>query len=378
MPSTGKLDLRDSGSKDAKPMSENDGNISTGRKIAFWAIMLSVPLLAALVGIYFVSYSTIPPIRVSLEGDNIIAYDPEIGFVPMPSGRSLTKFTTFNRPSFSYNLYTDQRGARISVPGQSGPARIDIMTIGCSFTWGHGFENEDTFAVKVAQRLGVSGSNFAMGSYGTVQSLQILRRNRDLSPKIVVYGFITDHLRRNVSPCAPSYYPFCLDVAHVAWDARDRPIMARPFSNGVRRERLQMKAQAGMLDPLTWIAHGVDVVFGRLTWLFSESGADDTRKEAALAFLLEEMARTVDNMGAKLLVVYIPEGYAPPPSALLRSVAKLNVLFLDMTDAFQHNRETQSNVSVYIPGDGHPSIAGHALIAEEIIRTVQRGRLLDH
>jgi lysophospholipase L1-like esterase len=48
------------------------------------------------------------------------------------------------------------------------------------------------------------------------------------------------------------------------------------------------------------------------------------------------------------------------------------VLFVDMTETFRRNRET-----VYIEDDGHPSVAGHALIAEEIIHTIQRERLLD-
>jgi hypothetical protein len=345
----------------------------TSQKITLWAIILSLSLFAFLIGLYIISYSTIQPIRVSYEGDSFIAYDPEIGFVPRPSGRTKrTDYSTPDRPSFSYNLYTDARGARITAPGQRSPARIDIMTIGCSFTWGHGVENQDTFAAKVAQRLNVPGSNFAMGSYGTVQSLLMLRRNRDLSPKLVVYGFITDHLRRNIAPCTPSYYPFCLDVAHVTWDEDVRPRIAPPFSDGVKRMQLQMKAQAGMLDPVTWIAHGVDVAFGRLIWRMSVSDMPDEKKEAALAFLMNEMVSTVDAIGARLLVVYMPTDYAPPPLALLRSVAKLNVLFVDMTDTFQRNRET-----VYIEDDGHPSVAGHALIAEEIIHTVQRERLLD-
>ena len=48
-----------------------------------------------------------------------------------------------------------------------------------------------------------------------------------------------------------------------------------------------------------------------------------------------------------------------------------------VTDAFQRNEKSPGNPSVYISGDGHPSIAGHALIAEEIVRTIQQERLLD-
>jgi hypothetical protein len=352
--------------------------MNPGRKITFWVVLSALPPVAALIGLYFISYFTISPSGVSVEGDSIVAYDQFIGFVPRPASRTKrTDLATLDRPAFSYNIFTDERGARITIAGQSSPARIDVMTIGCSFTWGHGFENEQTFAAIVASRLGVSGSNFAMGSYGTVQSLLMLSRNLDLSPKLVVYGFITDHLRRNVVPCAPSYYPFCLDVAHVTWGRDDRPKISPPLTDGVKRIQLQMKAEAGMLDPITWVTHGLDVAFGRMIWRMGLAGEpDDTRKKAALEYLLKEMARAVDGIGAKLLIVYIPTDYTPPPTVLLRLVTTLNVPLVDMTDDFRRNYEAPGTAPVYIPGDGHPSIAGHALIAEKIIRTVQQEGLL--
>jgi hypothetical protein len=348
--------------------------MSIGRKVALWVILASLPLSTALFGLYVVSYLTIPPLGVSFDGDSIIAYDSAIGFVPRPSSRTRIDVAS----GLSYHVYTDERGARLTIPGLRSPAHTDIMTIGCSFTWGHGLENQDTFAAKVAQRLGATGLNFAMGSFSTVQSLLMLRRNRDLSPKLVIYGFITDHLRRNVAKCAPSIYPFCMDVANVTWDTNDSPKISAPLTNGVKRFQLQAEAQTGILDPVTWLTHGVDVVFGRLSWRLAQTDIpDDTRQEAALAFLLDEMTHTVDKMGATLLVVYIPTDYAPPPPSLLRSIERLNVPFIDMTSTFRRSQAVPGSTSVYIAGDGHPSIAGNALIAEELFQVIQRDHLLD-
>jgi hypothetical protein len=351
--------------------------MATGRKLAFWLIALSLPLILALLGLGYSSYWTIAPTPMRIEGDPIIAYDAEIGFVPRPNSRTRrTDVGADGRLILSYHLLTDRRGARVTSPGEGSPAHVDVVTIGCSFTWGHGFENEDTFAAKVAQALGVTGSNFAMGSYGTVQSLQMLRRNLDLAPKLVVYGFIADHLKRNVTPCAPSYYPFCLDYSHVAWGRDGQAAIAPPIANGVKRAQLQHKAEVGWLDPVTWIAHGLDVAFGRMTLAWSRAHqADSARQEATMSFLMEQLAETVGSMGAKLLVVYIPDASSanrPPPAVLLRSVAKLNFLFLDMTEAFARGDPS----TYYIPRDGHPSVAGHALIAEEIIKLVRREKIL--
>jgi hypothetical protein len=83
---------------------------------------------------------------------------------------------------------------------------------------GPGVENQQTFASQVARKLDASGRNFAMASYGTVQSEQMIRRHRDLAPKIIIYGFVTDHMPLNGSGCGSSYYPFCLDLSHVTRD----------------------------------------------------------------------------------------------------------------------------------------------------------------
>ena len=139
-----------------------------------------------------------------------------------------------------------------------------MLMLGDSFTWGHGVEDEETFAFKTIAALDGSGTNLAVPGYGTTQSLQTLRRHRDLAPRLVVYAFTIDHLWRNVSACARSAYPFCLDTAHVAWDREGRPHIARPWSDGVARAQLQMQAERNRLDPLTWMIHGLDVTVARV------------------------------------------------------------------------------------------------------------------
>src|SRR6185503_13773498 len=157
-----------------------------------------------------------------------------------------------------------------------------------------------------------SVANFALASYGTTQSLQILERNLDLRPRLVVYGIIAHHFERSVWPCAPSYYEFCLDVSHVSWDDARQPYIALPFSDGVRR-----------------------------------------------------------------LLVFRPTNYYGPPAALPGIIDKVGngIRYLDLTPAFERNRR-EGGPNPYIVGDGHPGVAGHALIAAEIAKYVQREGLL--
>ena len=125
------------------------------------------------------------------------------------------------------------------------------MTVGDSFTWAYALANQDSYAARLGRELGASVANFALASYGTTQSLQVLERNLDLRPRLVVYGIIAHHFERNVWPCAPSYYEFCLDVSHVSWDDADQPYIALPFSNGVRRLQVHQDRDYG--TPLSLI-----------------------------------------------------------------------------------------------------------------------------
>jgi hypothetical protein len=346
--------------------------------VAFRFVLFSLPLIALLVGVELSTYWVMPSANSRIEGDPIIAYDGEIGFVPERSGRSRRVYLgEAGRTTLAYHLFTDPRGARVSRPEEAIAERPDVVAIGCSFTWGHGVENEETFAARLGHELGVSVSNLAMGSYGTVQSLQMLRRNRDLAPTLVIYAIVTDHLRRNVVPCAPSYHPFCLDYSHVTWGRDNRPMIAQPAGNGVRRAQLQAIAETTGLDPVTRFVHGMDVVRGRLTLQWGRTyEADAGKQEEALDFLLAQLVDTVQSMAARLLLVFIPTANAPPPAVLPRLVAERGVRFLDMTSDFVREHKNPATSPLYIPGDGHPSMAGHALIARRIADLVRAEQLL--
>lgn len=332
-----------------------------------------------LIWIGFASYWTIPPIRVEVEGDFIIAYDSEIGFVPRPNSSSKRLDSgPDGRPNLEYHLYTDRRGARVSHPGEQSPDHVEILIVGDSFTWGHGVENQETFTFRTMSALGVTGANLALGGYGTTHSLQMLRRNRDLEPKLVILGVTSDQPRRNILACAPSYYPFCLDYSHVAWNEHGQPYIARPRSDGVKRHRLHMHAEKNGLDPLTWIIHGVDAAVAKAIARKAQLAAmDSAKQDAALEYLMGEITRVADEMKATLLIVYIPgEAALPPPEMLSLLASKLSYSFLDLSQPFVDFKKTPTNSSLYLPNDGHPSAAAHALIAEELVSFIHKEKIL--
>jgi hypothetical protein len=171
--------------------------MSRVRKSIFWIVTAALPILALLLGIQFASYWSLPGWPLPFD-NRLVSFDPEIGYVARPHARAnWGKFASGPKP-FAFHVYTDRLGARVTRPGEETPSRPDIVFIGCSFTWGDGVEGQDTFAIRVAQGLAATAANLALFAHGTTQAVQILRRNRSLQPKLVVYSFITDHLFRNV------------------------------------------------------------------------------------------------------------------------------------------------------------------------------------
>ena len=327
---------------------------------------------SVLAGIAIAAYLTIPSIPLVSEGDRLLVFDPEIGARANPSSHARRIYPAVrDRQTFAFNIYTDDRGARVDGPGQRSPAQVDVLVVGDSFSWGYALANPETYARHLARELGTGVSNFAMAAYGTTQSLQMLRRNGDLKPKLIVYGIIAHHFERNVMPCLPSYYPFCFDASHVTWNAAGEPYIAPPESNGVRR--FQRHLAGDFTNPVTWLTHGVDVIRGRIEYAQATySTPTDRKKEEALGYLLREMERSATAIGAKLLVVYLPTNYYSAPEALPRLIGDIRLL--DLTQAFQ--RERDKGINLYIVGDGHPNRAAHELISQEIAKYVRDNGLL--
>jgi hypothetical protein len=358
------------------PMASSDPDRGKIVTALFWAAILLVPVSAILIGTGYISYWTIPPFRVLAEGDPLFAFDPEIGYVARPNSSSKwTMLGADNKPSFQFQVHTDRRGVRVGKRDEQSPERIDILMLGDSFTWGYGVENEETFAFKTIAALGGSGVNLALAGYGTTHSLQTLRRHRDLKPRLVIFPLTEDHLWRNVSPCARSAYPFCFDSSHVAWDRQGQPYIARPWSDGVARVVRHMRAERERLNPLTWVGHGLDVMVAKMRFQAANATALDQEKQsAAFEFLIEQMALATHEMKASLLIVNIPNGVAtsppPRPEFLSRATAKLGYSFLDLTPAFMRVAEP-ARWGLYLPNDGHPNAAGHALIGQELVAFVR-------
>lgn len=303
-----------------------------------------------------------------------MAADPNIGYVAAKNSSTVRHDIN---SGISYQLYVDNRGARVNTPAEQTPGKVDILAIGGSYTWGHGVNNENTFPQILSRDLGMSIANFAMGSYGTVQSLQLLERHIGLRPKVVVYGFMDDHLRRNISPCAPSYAPYCLGVSHIAFDDQKRPFRSPPpteYSAAFSLEYYQSVAgiKAFQFNDIFWGTY--ELVSNIHRKFFINSKDDMNLRELAITDLMRRMSNETKRIGAQLVVVYIPNlspNLTTLPPLMLTSALDRSVLFIDLSPVVTAHYSNPNSPLLRFEKDSHPNRLAHALIAREIRQALQ-------
>lgn len=317
-------------------------------------------------------YSTLDLV---LEGDFPIEADEEIGFVPTRNGSTLRRHP---RSGLAYRLFTSDRGARVDARGEKTQAPIDLMTIGCSFSWGHGVENHETYTARLARRRGLRAANFAFASYGTVQAVQMLERHLDLRPRIVVYGVIQDHVKRNHSGCAPAYGPACLPCAWVDFDEGGRPFIHPPDRDAYAFNRRFW--DTFFFRRGSWprrLAVTMEADLRRLAGETAFDKGDPAMRQAGLDLLLGRMRERARQAGAHLVILYMPYlergGTNAPPPALagaLATVGGAGVTVLDLTPAVTRYYADPRRPLLRFEHDAHPSPAAHALIAGELERSL--------
>jgi hypothetical protein len=212
------------------------------------------------------------------------------------------------RAGLAYHVFTSDRRARVSRRGERTPPEVALLTVGDSFSWGHGVENEDTYTARLAERW--------ERARGQPRLLRL--RHRAVAadaaaqprppPRVVVYGFIADHMKRNVSPCAPAYGPLVPAVLLHGPRRAGAPVVRPPDRRlfAVNRRFWDDFFFAKSIGPRQlWAAAHAE--WTRLARTPRPEAPDDpATRERILERLLGDMARAAGSVGARLVVVNIP------------------------------------------------------------------------
>lgn len=313
------------------------------------------------------AFDPLPRAPMGFAGDWPFEADPEIGFVPARTAR--TEILTRDG-RLDHVIRTDSRRLRIDDSGQPTPDDIDVLIVGCSFAWGHGLDYEATFAARSGHDLDIIVANAAVAGYGGVQALQAIERYADLQPHTVVYAFILDHLRRNLSPCAPSYAPFCTAVSHLATDDAGTFTLRGPNPELDRSAVAQRYLrEIGMVEPPIWrsLLWRARLDFER--WRVGAPPMEEFDLGAAIPqhrFVLDAMLRATQRENARLLVLAIPYLHhgtpAPLPTELHDAIPR-GAYLLDLAPEFARFRKDRPDVALTLADGIHPNATAHEIIA---------------
>jgi hypothetical protein len=96
--------------------------------------------------------------------------------------------------------HCDKIGSRY-VPEFPDPDKYQacVSLYGDSFTWGDEVDDVHAWGNVLSKLLHCRVSNFGVGGYGTDQAYMRFHYNKNDKPKLVILGFYTENIQRNVS-----------------------------------------------------------------------------------------------------------------------------------------------------------------------------------
>ena len=251
-------------------------------------------------------------------------------------------------------------GQRASSPAPKLDARRRVVVVGCSFTQGFGVADAETFTWRLNETYpDVRFENWGVGGYSTYQSLLLLERLlRAPGPKpdLVVYGFIGDHVRRNLAK-----------LRYVQQLKSARGLFVVPPSVGLESDALaEHPARVVAPWPSEQSVAWTRVLHGAWLWLHEhrQRNRDDV---LATNLLIERMDREVREAGARLLVAILSDLPSRTDAFLAeQKIAAVNCIVPGYP----------GDPSFQVGGVGHPSGRLHALWSECVRRALDAQGLL--
>ncbi len=265
----------------------------------------------------------------------LVEPDPFFGWVNKPGHWVLPPHLAGGAPRMVTNLadYSRTTGTASDPP----PGRV--VFVGCSVTNGYGLSDADTFTWKIQQsHPEMHVINFGTAAYGTYQSL--LRMERELvqspPPRLVVYGFITQHEARNVAT-----YDWLRGLALTS----NRGHVAPPYvtlgpADGLLRHPPEAFSIWPLADRSVVIRMGGDAYMHLVTWGRGQEGPEATKR------LIAEMNSLARRRATRFAVAFLVAEDGKK-EAYTTFFAEHGIPYVDCVEP-----RTEDN---RIPGEGHPN-----------------------
>lgn len=350
------------------------------------SVSIVVALIACEILIRLIGYerTTITPLTGFHE------YDPELGWKLIPDYRS-----RFVHRDFNVEVKTNSDGLRDDeYSRQKNGDTIRVVSLGDSFTWGWGVENDEVYMQVAEDSLdGFEIVNMGQNGYGTGQELLLFQRlGPAYSPDLVTLGFFYNDLTDNVAGRGKPLFDLVGDDLVIDNGAESASLEFRIKSFLVTNSHLFVLANYEYERLRLWLRElfraptnsAASVHYSRYA---KEPDEVSEKKWAIFEKIVSELKREASD---KLLIIYIPdrtevetdkEGYLKITDdrdvydidymrkRLGQIAAKNDIPYLDMTEIFRD--EYSRNRNLYLEHDRHMSKAGHALAGEVMSRELR-------
>ncbi|MES2528064.1 MAG: hypothetical protein V4598_13300 [Bdellovibrionota bacterium] len=127
------------------------------------------------------------------------------GLIPNLDETIVVKGKFSGKVKASSHVTTDSIGRRLTGNTSGSEKKKNIVFLGCSFTYGFGVNNEDTYPYKVREKTGLNVYNYGISGTSPSLTLKILRYLKgdylkDMSKEdtTVIYTLIPDHINRMI------------------------------------------------------------------------------------------------------------------------------------------------------------------------------------
>lgn len=253
---------------------------------------------------------------------------------------------TFQRPPYSPQgsdiVYTQLPGGfRRSHPQQDGMLNDQpkLILVGGSYTHGNAISDEKTFPWKLQQKLpGLEVLNYAVGGYGTLQSLKKLRQVLPTirQRKLVIYGLIAHHRVRNVA--TPGW------IANLSRYSRNDLYI--PYVKVDDNRRIQHQPLLHF-SPFPLREYSALIALLENTWISTRwRKHNDEPMGPIIAALVSEMKKLSDRHNADFLVVLL---------SVNKKAAAKYMKRLSRNGIRALNCSFPLTKGMIVTGDGHPN-----------------------
>lgn len=325
------------------------------KRIVYYPLLTFICFELALLILGYRRYQT-EPYKVEAVPENAYIADRELGIALNPGTYQITL-----NDSVQFTTTHTVKGQRYVPQPSLDSAQVEITLLGCSFTYGYGVNDDETFAALLQKKHPQWRiTNEAVIGYGTVQSyLQIQQIITEGKTDVVLLNFSSYHFIRNVLSQA---YRKNLKIGYAHSARQVDSLMQEALFPYITNCDCTVK-YAGWEDMHeNWAGREW---FASVNWIqtFYERYLDSKTDPVALtSCLIQKMHEDCTAAGIKFGVVCLDRS---PETETLKNELN-NLPWQDVCFDFTDPKCT------HLPYDSHPNAIGHAQIATSVDSLLNR------